>query len=140
MIPCTNTPPEIRTTPDSWGDAFNRLYDRQCVSQCGVVCPLDKSGDCAKIGVIYQLKCLTCNVIHVGGTGRMTSLLIKEHLAGKRRGNTETPSGRQKNEKDDGIEFEINCTILAHEKEISATKTLETFWISVRNPYMNNQK
>ncbi|KAK6731093.1 hypothetical protein RB195_007514 [Necator americanus] len=29
----------------------NRFYDRQCVSECCVVCPFGKAGDCANIGV-----------------------------------------------------------------------------------------
>ena len=69
----------------------------------------------------------------------MLSVRIKEHLTGKRRGSSMTPLGRHKNDKHDGNDFEVKCTILAHEKEISARKALEAFWISVRNPSMNNK-
>ncbi|KAK6748873.1 hypothetical protein RB195_001474 [Necator americanus] len=115
----------------------NRFYDGQCVSERCVVDPFGKAGDCANIGVIYRLGCLTCNAMYIGETRRMLNVRIKEHLAGKRRRSSMTPLERHKNDKHDGNEFEIKCTILAHEKEISARKTLEAFWISVRNPSMN---
>ncbi|KAK6749479.1 hypothetical protein RB195_001844 [Necator americanus] len=117
----------------------NRFYDRQCVSECCVGCPFGKTGDCTNIRVIYQIECLTCNAIYIGETGRMLNVRIKEHLAGKRRGSSMTPLGSHKNDKHDGNEFEVKCTILAHEKEISARKVLEVFWIFVRNPSMNDK-
>ncbi|KAK6743041.1 hypothetical protein RB195_010356 [Necator americanus] len=108
----------------------NRFYDRQCVSEYCMVCPFGKAGDCASIEVIYQIECLTCNAIFIEETGTMLDVRIKEHLAGKRRGSSMTPLGPHENDKHDGNEFEIKCTILAHEKEISARKALEAFWIS----------
>ncbi|KAK6744988.1 hypothetical protein RB195_011600 [Necator americanus] len=117
----------------------NRFYDRQCMSECCVVCPFGKAGDCTNIGVIHQIECLACNAIYIGETGRMLNVRIKEHLAGKRRGSSMTPLGSHKNDKHDGNEFEVKCTILAHEKEISARKALEAFWISITNLFMNNK-
>ncbi|KAK6754725.1 hypothetical protein RB195_013608 [Necator americanus] len=114
----------------------NRFYDGQYVPECCVVCPFDEAGDCTNIGVIFQIE---CNAIYIGETGRMLNVRIKEHLADKRRGSSMTPLGHYKNDKHDGNEFEIKCTILAHEKEISDRKALEAFWISVRNLSMNNK-
>ncbi|KAK6761196.1 hypothetical protein RB195_022308 [Necator americanus] len=62
----------------------DRFYDRQCVSECCVVCPFGKTADSTNIGVIYQIECLMCNAIYIGETGRMLNVRIKEHLAGKR--------------------------------------------------------
>ena len=50
-----------------------------------------------------------------------------------------TPLGKHRREDHDGNDFDVRCTILAHEPDISARKTLEAFWISVRNPRMNNR-
>ena len=43
----------------------NRLYDRACISRNCVVCPYGKVGDCAKSGVVYQIKCLSCHAIYI---------------------------------------------------------------------------
>uniref|UniRef100_A0A7I4Y1E5 Uncharacterized protein n=1 Tax=Haemonchus contortus TaxID=6289 RepID=A0A7I4Y1E5_HAECO len=43
------------------------------------------------------------------------------------------------NDKDNGDNFEVKCTILAQETEISARKALEAFWIFKRNPKMNGR-
>ncbi|KAK6761217.1 hypothetical protein RB195_022327 [Necator americanus] len=86
--------------------ARNRFYDRQCVSECCVVCPFGKAGDCTRIGVIYQIECLTCNAIYIGETGRMLNVRVKEHLAGKRRGSSTTPLGRHKNDKHEAINYQ----------------------------------
>ncbi|KAK6755593.1 hypothetical protein RB195_014142 [Necator americanus] len=61
----------------------NRFYDRQCVSECCVVCLFGKVGDCTNIGVIYQIECLTCNAIYIGETGRMLNVRIKELVKGE---------------------------------------------------------
>ena len=42
-------------------------------------------GDCAQKGDIYQIQCLGCNELYIGETGRVLSVRVKEHLAGKRR-------------------------------------------------------
>ena len=56
-----------------------------------------------------------------------------------RRSRSTTALGRHKTEEHDDNNFEIKCTILAQETEISARKALEAFWISERNPRMNNR-
>ncbi|EYC13230.1 hypothetical protein Y032_0044g1047 [Ancylostoma ceylanicum] len=117
----------------------NRLYDRQCISESCIVCPYGRTGDCAQMGVIYQLQCLTCSETYIGETGRTLGVRIKEHLADKRRGSLITPLGRHKHQSHGGEDFDVKCMILAHETETSARKTLEAFWISVRNPSMNNK-
>ena len=116
-----------------------RLYDKHCVTDRCVVCPFGNVGDCSKVGVVYQIECLTCSDTYIGETGRTLAVRLKEHLASKRRGNLLTPLGRHKNEVHAGNDFDIKCTILAYEKETSARKTLEAFWIRSRNPAMNNK-
>ncbi|EYC11702.1 hypothetical protein Y032_0050g2055 [Ancylostoma ceylanicum] len=117
----------------------NRLYDRQCISEQCIVCPHGKEGDCAKVGVIYQLECLDCNALYIGETGRALNVRIKEHLASKRRGSLTTPLGRHRINAHCGNDFNVKCTILTCEAEISARKALEAFWITVRSPEMNNK-
>ena len=104
-----------------------------------VTCPYGTTGDCAKIGVIYQIECQTCNATYIGETGRRLAVRIKEHLAGKRLGNTRTPLGKHMTEEHGGNDFDVKCSILACETEIFARKVLEAFWISARNPSMNNR-
>ncbi|XGW13260.1 hypothetical protein V3C99_013695 [Haemonchus contortus] len=117
----------------------NRLYDKQCLTEGCVTCPNGKDGDCASIGVIYQIQCEACNSSYIGETGRVLSVRIKEHLAGKRRSNVLTPLGKHRVEQHDGNDFNIRCTMLAHETEILSRKALEAFWISARNPDMNSR-
>ncbi|EYB97663.1 hypothetical protein Y032_0139g2150 [Ancylostoma ceylanicum] len=117
----------------------NRLYDRTCLSQRCVVCPYSRNGDYAKTGVIYQIECLNCHATYIGETGRPLHVRINEHLASKRRESLVTPLGKHRHEDHTGNDFDVRCTILAHEPDISARKTLEAFWISVRDPRMNNR-
>ncbi|EYC22539.1 hypothetical protein Y032_0017g3411 [Ancylostoma ceylanicum] len=117
----------------------NRLYDRTCLSQQCVVCPYSRNGDCTKTGVIYQIECLICHATYIGETGRPLYVRINEHLASKRRRSLVTPLGKHRHEDHSGDDFDVRCTILAHEPDISARKTLEAFWISVRDPKMNNR-
>ena len=49
------------------------------------------------------------------------------------------PLGKHRHEDHSGNDFDVACTILANEPEISARKALEAFWISARNPRMNNR-
>lgn len=69
----------------------NRLYDRQCISNNCVICPHTRTGDCSKSGVIYQIRCSECGNTYIGETSRPLGIRIKEHLAGKRRGNLLSP-------------------------------------------------
>ena len=117
----------------------NRIYDTKCISEQCVVCPHGKIGDCAKLGVVYQLTCLDCNAIYIGETGRTLSIRVKEHVAGMKRANLRTPLGKHRAEAHNGSEFQIKCTILANESEISTRKALEAAWIYTKNPSMNNK-
>ncbi|KAK6733433.1 hypothetical protein RB195_017272 [Necator americanus] len=117
----------------------NRLYDRYCICERCVICPYGKTGDCTKIGVIYEIECLICNATYVGETGRNLGVRINEHMAGKRRKSLITPLGRHRHEAHNGNDYDVKCVILAHETEISARKTLEAFFILKRNPSMNNK-
>ncbi|XGW35820.1 hypothetical protein V3C99_019196 [Haemonchus contortus] len=117
----------------------NRLYDKRCITNDCTICPYGKTGDCAMIGVIYQIECRACGSTYIGETGRQLAVRTKEHLAGMRRGSLMTPLGRHKAEEHNNNNFEIKCTILAQETEISARKALEAFWIFQRNPKMNGR-
>ena len=117
----------------------NRLYDRECISEHCIVCPYGKQGDCAKQGVVYQLECLSCNSTYIGETGRALGIRVREHLASKRKGNAVSALGKHKLEAHSGNDFDVKCTILAHETEITARKVLEAAWILTRNPSMNNK-
>ena len=117
----------------------NRLYDQYCNTEQCVICPHGRMGDCAKMGVVYQLECLKCNARYIGETGRTLGIRIKEHLSDKRRKNLASPLGRHRHELHGGDDFDIKFTILTLEKEISARKALESFWISAKNPEMNNK-
>ena len=117
----------------------NRLYDRYCMlEQCCVVCPHGKVGDCAKVGVIYQIECLSCNALYIGETGRPLGNRINEHMTDKRRKTQLSPLGRHRIETHGGDDFDIRCKILTYEKETSARKALEAFW-TVKNPAINNK-
>ena len=117
----------------------NRLYDKERITDQCTVCPYGRIGDCAKMGVVYQIECLTCNALYVGETGRTLSIRIREHLASKRRKSLTSPLGKHRIETHGGDDFDTKCTILTYEKEISARKALEAFWISAKNPAMNNK-
>ena len=117
----------------------NRLYDKECITDQCTICPYGKVGDCAKMGVVYQIECLTCSALYVGETSRTLSIRIKEHLASKRRKSLTSPLGKHRVEAHGGNDFEVKCTILTYESEISARKALEAFWISAKSPAMNNK-
>ena len=117
----------------------NRACDIECVSSECVTCPYGRTGDCAKLGVVYQLECMSCNAFHIGETGRVLRVRIEEHMAGKRKGNLGTPLGKHKMEAHSGEDFEVKCTILSYETEISARKALEAAWIYTKNPAMNSR-
>ena len=50
-----------------------------------------------------------------------------------------TPLRKHRVEGHDGNDYDVKCTILAIETDISSRKALEAFWISARNPTMNNR-
>ena len=117
----------------------NRMYDRACLTENCITCPFGKEGDCMQRGVVYQLQCSLCNENYIGETGRVLGVRIKEHLAGKRRQSVLTPLGKHRVEDHAGNDFEVRCTVLAHEDEIGARKTLEAFFIRIRDPKLNNR-
>ena len=117
----------------------NRLYDRACVSKNCVVCPFSKVGDCAIAGAVYQIECLACHATYIGETGRLLSVRISEHLASKKRQSLLSPLGRHRKEDHNGTDFEVSCTILAIEGNITARKALEAMWIITCDPKMNNR-
>ena len=117
----------------------NRLYDRTCNTDHCVICPYGRNGDCTKTGVVYQIECLSCHAFYIGETGRPLHVRINEHLASKRRESLVKPLGKHRHDDHTGNDYDVACTILAHEPEISARKALEAFWISARNPRMNNR-
>ena len=80
-----------------------------------------------------------CAATYIGETGRPLAIRIKEHLASKRRADLRTPLGRHKVEHHNGEEYDIACTILGYEAEISSRKALEGFWIVAKNPVMNSR-
>ena len=47
--------------------------------------------------------------------------------------------GKHRHEAHGGNDFEIKGSLLAYEREVSARKLLEAFWISSRQPAMNNK-
>ena len=117
----------------------NRLYDRACISRNCVICPYGRLGDCAKSGIVYQIECLNCHALYIGETGRPLGVRINEHMASKRRRSLVSPLGKHRNEDHSGDDFDVKCTILAFETDISARKTLEAAWILTRNPAMNSR-
>ncbi|EYB86087.1 hypothetical protein Y032_0286g1413 [Ancylostoma ceylanicum] len=117
----------------------NRLYDKACVIRNCVVCPYGRIGDCTKTGVVYQIECLTCHATYIGETGRPLSVRINEHLASKRRQSLISPLGKHRKEDHCGNDFDVQCTILAFETEISARKALEALWILARTPGLNSR-
>ena len=87
----------------------------------------------------HQITWLNCGALYIGETGRVLSIPIKEHLASKRRGSLVSAVGKHRQEGHNGNDFDLMCTILIHETDITARKALEGFWISARNPSMNNR-
>ena len=82
-------------------------------------------GGCTKVGLIYQIECMTCQSTYIGEIGRLLNVRINEHLAGKRRENVGTPLVKHWKEDHCGADFDVKCTILAFETVISPRKALE---------------
>ncbi|EYC41153.1 hypothetical protein Y032_0580g254 [Ancylostoma ceylanicum] len=118
----------------------NRIYDRLCTTSDCVVCPFGREGDCMRSCVIYVIKCRECGDEYVGETARPLCVRVKEHLEGKSSSRLSTPLGRHRAQAHNGVDFEVQVTILAGESEISARKTLEAFWIHSKNPKMNRRE
>ncbi|EYB88370.1 hypothetical protein Y032_0248g83 [Ancylostoma ceylanicum] len=118
----------------------NRIYDRLCTTPDCVICPFGREGDCMRSCVIYMIKCRKCGEEYIGETARPLCVRIKEHLEGKSSSRTSTPLGCHRMRVHNGVDFEVETTILEFETEISARKTLEAFWIHVKNPKMNRKE
>ena len=121
-----------------WTNASTYIYDRLCETSNCRVCPHGRDGDCMISGTVYLI-CKICGDEYIGETGRPLSVRIKEHLDGKTKNKSNTPLGTHRAQKHNGVDFEINVTILAQEPKISARKILEAFWIKSKNPKMNNR-
>lgn len=96
-------------------------------------------GDCARIGVTYQVKCLNGNALYIAETGRALNVLTEEHLAGKKQRSLKPPIGRHRNEALSRNGFTVESTIQKFEAEIPAKNELEAFWITVKNPETNRR-
>ncbi|EYC22134.1 hypothetical protein Y032_0017g3171 [Ancylostoma ceylanicum] len=118
----------------------NRIYDRLCTTPNCTICPFGREGDCMKSCVIYMIKCRDCGDEYIGETARPLCVRVKEHLEGKSSSRTSTPLGCHRMRVHDGVDYEVETTILQLETEISARKTLEAFWIHVKNPKMNRKE
>ena len=117
----------------------NCIYDRLCETPNCKVCPYGRDGDCMCSGIVYLITCETCGDEYIGETGRPLCVRIKEHLDGKANKKSNTPLGAHRTQKHNGVDFEINVTILAQEPKISARRVLESFWIKSKNPKMNSK-
>ncbi|KAK6757075.1 hypothetical protein RB195_015104 [Necator americanus] len=110
------------------------LYTPNCI-----ICRTGRPGDCLKSGVIYLISCTNYGDEYVGETARPLYVRIKEHVNGKNRLREWTPLGVHRTQKHDGADFKIGVQILGHESKTLARKSLEGFWIQVKNPKMNRK-
>ncbi|XGW13724.1 hypothetical protein V3C99_000216 [Haemonchus contortus] len=118
----------------------SRLYDTVCDTPNCVVCPYGKVGDCMKMGVVYSIRCQSCGCEYIGETGRPLYVRVKEHLSGLAGSRMHTPLGAHRVSFHAGLSFDVSVSILALETEIAARKTLEAFWITVKEPLMNRKE
>ena len=117
----------------------NRAYDRLCETPGCVICPFGREGDCMTSGAVYLITCQSCGDTYVGETGRPLCIRIKEHMDGLNKSKISTPLGMHRSLKHDNAEIQIGVTILSHESEILARKTLEAFWIAAKKPKINRK-
>ena len=90
-------------------------------------------------GVVYLITCQSCGDTYVGETGRPLCIRIKEHMDGLNKSKISTPLGMHRSLKHDNAEIQIGVTILSHESEILARKTLEAFWIAAKKTKINRK-
>ncbi|KAK6737845.1 hypothetical protein RB195_020135 [Necator americanus] len=117
----------------------NRAYDRLCTTLNCVVCPYGREGDCMVSGVVYRITCRLCGDDYRGETGRRLHIKVKKHLDGLAKSKTFTPLGAHLRICHPNSEVEVEFCILSHESEITARRTLETFWITAKSPKMNKK-
>ncbi|EYC34569.1 hypothetical protein Y032_0001g473 [Ancylostoma ceylanicum] len=90
-------------------------------------------------GVIYLITCKSCGEEYIGETGRPLCIRIKEHLEGLAKIKADTPLGAHRRQCHENAPLTITATILSHEPDTLARKTLEAFWIMARNPKINRK-
>lgn len=84
------------------------------------------------------------HALHIGETGRVLTARMKEHLASKRWGSSVSALKKRRHDHHNGMTL-TSCTKysykpeVAYKSETSARKVLLAFWLSVRNPRMNNR-
>ena len=117
----------------------NRMYDRLCAMSDCKICPNGTQGDCMCAGVVYLITCKECNEEYIGETARPLCLRIKEHLDGKIKQRRSTVLGMHRETKHGGADFDVSVTIIAHETNTVARKSLEAFLINVKSPKMNRK-
>ncbi|EYC38680.1 hypothetical protein Y032_0702g1661 [Ancylostoma ceylanicum] len=113
----------------------NHNYDRLRTTSDCAVCSSGREGDCMRSCVIYVIKCIECDELYVSGAARPLCIKVKEYLEGK-----SSSLGRHRAQAHNGIDSDVQVTILAGESETSARKTLEEFWIYSKNPKMNRRE
>ena len=86
-----------------------------------------------------MITCMECGDRYIGETARPLCLRINEHLKEKTQSRVSTPLGAHRIQKHSGGDFTVQVSILAHETEIVARKTLEALWIRARAPVMNRR-
>ena len=60
----------------------------------------DKEDDGKKAGVVYEIKCGTCDKCYIGETGRSVETRVKEHCAHARNGHPELSASAEHAEHD----------------------------------------
>ena len=93
-----------------------------------------------KAGVVYLITCLSCGEEYVGETRRPVCVRITEHLDGLAKGRSSTPLSAHSRLCHENATFDTAVTILSHEPQTIARKTLEAFWIASRNPKINRKE
>ncbi|EYC27158.1 hypothetical protein Y032_0009g554 [Ancylostoma ceylanicum] len=91
-------------------------------------------------GAIYLISCKECGAKYIEETGRPLCIRIKEHLDGKNKQRSSTALGGHRLRHHDGVDFDVEITILAREIQTPARKALEAFLIRAKNPEMNRKE
>ncbi|KAK6755539.1 hypothetical protein RB195_014113 [Necator americanus] len=111
----------------------NRPYDRLCTTPSCVLCAYGREGDCMVSGVVYCIACRLCDDDYIGETGRPLGIRIRAHLDGLAKSKLSTALGAHRRICHQSSEVEVEVSILSYESEITARRTLEAFWITVKN-------